>query len=169
MTEHDRLVQVASKWLCRTCSIVITELVSSAFEAPDALGWQGGRSMLVECKTSLSDFKSDAKKPFRTNPEMGLGVSRYFLTPPNLVTISDLPQGWGLIEDHGKRIKMLRASDVFRSNRITEVEILLSLVRRIGGSAPPGISIRCYTHQTQCKATLSVDQGIELEIALEAV
>jgi len=79
---HDDLVEIARNWLWNAkkgpegtgwkhvpCKVVLTELVSG-MEIPDAIGWHSGRSILIECKTSVSDFKADAKKLFRYAPEM---------------------------------------------------------------------------------------------------
>ena len=50
---HADLVTVAAKWLRtrKRCSVVVTELVSSTAEQPDALGYREQLPMLVECKT----------------------------------------------------------------------------------------------------------------------
>lgn len=105
---HALLVQLAARWLetTRGCSLVLTEFTCAAFETPDAIGWRisEGWSVLVECKTSRSDFLRDLKKPSRSNPEMRIGQERWYLAIPGLLRLSDIPEGWGLLEA-GSRIR----------------------------------------------------------------
>ena len=75
-------------------------------ENPDAIGWYTGRTMLVECKVSRSDFLADRKKPFRANPERGLGLYRYFMAPKGLIKVDELPARRGLLEVNGGRVSV---------------------------------------------------------------
>lgn len=59
-------------------------------------GWDVG-SVVLEAKTSRSDFLADRKKPHRINPETGMGKWRYYICPNNLIKIEELPDKWGLI------------------------------------------------------------------------
>lgn len=70
------------------CPLVLSEIHTSTSETPDAIGFfQGGScSILIECKTSVSDFYSDRSKPFRKQPELGMGNFRWYMTPKGLVT-----------------------------------------------------------------------------------
>jgi hypothetical protein len=53
---------------------------------PDAIGWlRDTRSLLVECKSSMSDFYSDRGKPWRRHPEIGVGRERYYMMPPGVI------------------------------------------------------------------------------------
>lgn len=81
--EHDQLVNIAARWLANRCSVVVTELNTVSGEIPDAIGWHGPHSILIECKVTRCDFKSDAGKFFRRCPEYGMGLSRYFLMRDN--------------------------------------------------------------------------------------
>ncbi|HEX9959843.1 MAG TPA: hypothetical protein VGB00_02855, partial [Pyrinomonadaceae bacterium] len=79
---HAELVAIAREWLkTHHCSVVVSEITSAASEQPDAIGWRGGNSILIECKVSRSDFLADRKKSFREHLEMGMGDYRYFLAP----------------------------------------------------------------------------------------
>ena len=66
---HDQLVARAKHWLLNTygCGFAFAELTActNSGEIPDAIGFKYGHSILVECKTSRSDFLSDKKKTFR--------------------------------------------------------------------------------------------------------
>ena len=155
---HKQLVIAARNWLTRKCSIVITELAAGAGEEPDAIGWESHRSTLVECKISRSDFLADQKKYFRALIP-GIGLQRYFLTPPDLLKPEELPEGWGLIELHGRQIKPIKTSIIFpHRNHQHEFSLLLSCLRRIGQKAPKGVSIKAYTYETKNRATLSTEK-----------
>lgn len=134
---HKELVMRAAKWLTNTrkCSVVVTEFVTSGImESPDALGWKNARNtILIECKTSKADFNRDHDKPFRRFWEFGLGQTRYYLTPPGLITVEDLPDGWGLLYCHASRIQIVhepKKKAVSKDVAWNEVAILYSLVRR---------------------------------------
>lgn len=106
---HDDLVDAAARWLrgTRKCSVVLAELTSSAPMTPDAIGWEGPGwwGVLVEAKTSRSDFRADAKKPHR-RMEGSPGQERWYLTPPGLLDPGEVPSGWGLLETSGKRVTL---------------------------------------------------------------
>jgi hypothetical protein len=97
---HQKLVEYAVRWLRWTmkCKLISAEKGCWATsESPDAIGWTPlGHSVLVECKTSRSDFLADKAKPHRRYA--GMGMERWFLVPPGIVTPEDLPKNWGLIE-----------------------------------------------------------------------
>lgn len=153
---HAELVEHASIWLRRKCSVVITELASSIREQPDAIGWVGSHSVLIECKTSLSDFKADLKKFTRNNSKFGVGKQRYYMAPRGLLDVALLPPGWGLIEVQGNFIKTRIKSSVFETNRDAELRLLISAIRRIGQHAPEGIAIKTYVFDNKRRATLGV-------------
>jgi hypothetical protein len=95
-----------------TCGVVLTELVTSIAETPDAIGWfVGGRfSILVEVKVSMSDFRADRRKRFRQRPGLGVGQWRYYLAPDGLIPVDDLPEWWGLLESDGRRITVAKVA-----------------------------------------------------------
>jgi len=159
---HAELVDRARIWLARRCPVVATEVATAAEEIPDVIGWRGSTTLLVECKASRSDFAADRQKFFRGEPKYGMGYRRYYLTPPALVEFSELPAGWGLLELHGRGVRVIHESSKFRERNVRdEALILVSLLRRIGGQAPLGVSIKCYTIQTKCTASLTVNTDCE--------
>lgn len=142
MSTHAKLVEVAARWLRRTrgCSVVITELTSSLPEIPDAIGWRIGRwSILVECKTSRSDFRRDAEKPHRgVLSDQSIGQARYYLAPKGVLKAEDMPDGWGLIEWDGKRVAYVVKLDEIggpsmHERSAQEVPLLVSALRRHQG------------------------------------
>lgn len=109
-SRHDKLVSVASKWLKNTCGcgVVMEEpvCVNHTGETPDAIGFRSCASILVECKTSRSDFMREKKKHFR-QPEMSdkcLGDFRFYLVDELFVEESEIPEGWGLYLFDGKKV-----------------------------------------------------------------
>lgn len=154
VVSHPSLVAVASKWLQKKHAVVITELATTG-EEPDAIGWRGTHSTLVECKISRADFNADKSKWFRREAWQGIGTHRYFLTVPGIIRVEELPEKWGLLELTGERVRMVRESEHFGEvNHRHEIGILLSTLRRIGENAPKGTSIKHYTIETKNRATL---------------
>src|ERR1700746_1870933 len=97
---HAFLVAKAVEWLRRyRCGVVLSEQACVSGEMPDAIGWKRAcHSVLVECKVSLSDFPAYRAKPFRQHPELGVGSERFYLAPQGMISVADLPSGWGLLE-----------------------------------------------------------------------
>lgn len=144
---HERLREVAMSVLKRSpyrsgkpyrqagfaCSVVLSELVTVVGDIPDAIGWYQGRSVMIECKTSRGDFLADAKKPQRL-AGTGMGERRYFMAPKGLLTPTDIPEHWGLLEVDGREISETvsaprRTLDI--SGHANEKSMLLSTIRRI--------------------------------------
>ena len=145
---HSDLVACAERWLRRFagCSIVVTETscVSRTMEIPDAIGWRERVSVLIECKTSRSDFLADRKKKFREDAARGMGTVRYFLAPVGLLRPDELPAGWGLLELSGRTVHLTvgvhpkktwfeQGSSFVHSHRAIDGEtaLLLSCMNRV--------------------------------------
>jgi hypothetical protein len=107
---HNELIKIAENWLYKSCGCgaVITELVTSAKETPDAFGLRCDYTVLVECKISRSDFLADQKKMFRLMPDKGIGDYRFYLCENDLIKPDELPQAWGLIYWNGKKVKQIK-------------------------------------------------------------
>jgi len=156
---HDDLVQRAAKWLKRDHCIVVTELTD--YESADAIGYRAnGLSTLIECKTSVSDFRADSNKSFRTDVEAGMGYTRYYLTPKGLLNPFLIPKQWGLLECWGSKVHKIKEPTFFtKYNRKREMSQLISILRRIGFNRPNGVNIKVYTHNDndKCRATVSFE------------
>ncbi|HEV7298704.1 MAG TPA: hypothetical protein VGN72_05005 [Tepidisphaeraceae bacterium] len=131
---HDALVLHAARYLKQVagCSIVATELYTSAPCIPDAIGWRCGRhSTLIECKTSRGDFLRDRKKWHRRLEGYQCGNYRFFLTPPGLLEPTEVPDDWGLLECDGRITSVVKVA-TFHADppRTVEMIILCSLIRR---------------------------------------
>lgn len=117
------------------CGVVLSEQACVSGEMPDAIGWkQACHSVLVECKVTRADFLVDREKPFRQKPEKGVGSERFYLTPPGLTKIEELPAGWGLLELQRGRVEIVHPS---AKNQRTatgfryEMNLLLASLRRV--------------------------------------
>lgn len=105
---HSELNVIAAKWLKRPlsnkgpgCQVALTE-VGGLFggERADAFGYRWGFeacSIVIESKTSRSDFLADKAKPHRNGQCVGMGTYRYYICAEGLIDIADLPDGWGLL------------------------------------------------------------------------
>jgi len=137
------MVKVAERWLRSFgCSIVVTEMVTVAMETPDAIGFRNQMSIMVECKTSMADFRADAKKFHRLHPETGMGNYRFFMCEDGLIPEADVPLGWGLLYIQGKKVKKIRGLHgncgatengvfCFDASLRAERTLLLSILRRL--------------------------------------
>lgn len=133
---HAQLVDRAVGWLrSYRCGVILSEQACSSGEMPDAIGWkQACHSVLIECKVTRADFLADRAKPFRVKPERGVGSERYYLTPPSLIKLEELPAGWGLLELRRGRVEVMQASD--KNLRTAagfryEMNLLLASLRRV--------------------------------------
>lgn len=117
------------------CGVVLSEQACASGEMPDAIGWKKAcHSVLVECKASRSDFLADRDKPFRQQPETGVGCERYYVAPRGLIRIDELPVGWGLLEVCGREIERAKASAKNHRSEIgfqNEMNLLLASLRRV--------------------------------------
>ena len=133
---HAHLVQQAITWLRGYhCGVVLSEQSCANGEMPDAIGWKRAcHSVVIECKISRADFLADREKPFRQKSELGLGCERFYLTPPGLLCIEELPAGWGLLEYRRRKVEIIRSSA--RNLRTAtgfrhEMNLLLASLRRV--------------------------------------
>lgn len=112
--------------------MVLYEFATPTDESPDVIGWaHGAGSILIECKLSRSDFLRDATKTVRRNPRAGMGHRRYYLCPPDLIQVKDLPPKWGLLwATTGQVIVKREARGHPERNLPAEVQFLTSMLRR---------------------------------------
>jgi hypothetical protein len=133
---HAKLVTLAVSWLRRyRCGVVLSEQACVSGEMPDAIGWKKAcHSVLVECKATRGDFLVDRTKPWRRQPETGVGAERYYLAPQGLIAIEEMPCGWGLLEVCGREVEVTkRSAKNLRSPSGFEYEmnLLLASLRRV--------------------------------------
>lgn len=141
---HDELCEIAVKFLRKNGFEIVFDdklkSVNSSGEQPDVIGFRSSVSCLIEAKVSRSDFLTDKKKRFRINPELGMGDWRFFISPPDIISIDDLPKGWGLLHVVGKTVKKVHkwpsnclwiSEKPFKSDKQAECNHLYSALRRM--------------------------------------
>ncbi len=136
---HKELVDKAKRWLLisKGCNPVFTEKGSANIsEMPDAIGWTANDCFVVECKTSVADFRNDKKKYFRIN-ETGLGNYRYYLMPSEVYdkTYNEISENWGHLiirsyENFPQQVR-LKGSKEHKRNLLNEVYYLRSRILEI--------------------------------------
>lgn len=128
---HDKLVERGTRWVRSRCTIVAPELRTLCGECPDVYGYgYQCSSIVVECKASRADFLRDAKKEFRIEPEKGLGERRYYMCPPGMIRPDELPDMWGLLYCHHRRIEVVRNALPQPFSIKKERWVLASILRR---------------------------------------
>lgn len=161
---HNELQDIACSWLKRSrrahgpgCHIALKE-VGAIFngERADAWGYRWGGtangiehgSVLIEIKTSRSDFFADENKPHRAGFTVGMGRYRYYMCPEGLITLNDVPHGWGLLWVNQKGSVLIQAGHVccitnkidyalatlwaHKCNHDVECDVLAHLLTRVG-------------------------------------
>jgi len=125
---------------------IITELTTITLtgEIPDIIAFSSKTSILIECKTSLSDFRADRKKPFRS-VNTAIGGQRWYLAPQGIIPLKSLPLHWGLLEVTPKRkIIVSQNCELQPRHFLNEIDILLSTLRRLNILPDNHTAIRQY-------------------------
>lgn len=141
---HSQLCLIAEKFLKQNgFGVVFHDRYQARLETgeqPDAIGFRNNVSLLIECKTSRSDFLADKKKKFRVNQNLGMGDWRFYLCPPDVIRVEDLPAGWGLLYAHGNRVRKIHGfptnaelinNKPFSGNKRAECDFLYGALRRM--------------------------------------
>lgn len=135
---HDQLLIKVSRWLKKheqnmivpNCSLVINDLSTAHRSRPDVIGFNSHTSVLLEVKVSRGDFLADREKAVRKDESLEVGELRYFVSPPGIIRVVDLPPGWGLIHFSNNKFSVEKVSEEFSANLEGERKILLSHIRR---------------------------------------
>lgn len=181
MITHKELIEKGVNYLIqKSYYVVITELstLNLSGEIPDIIGFDFEKSIVIECKVSLQDWKRDREKKFRKNPALGLGNYRYYLIPDTLLYKTKMMNeekkksllgNWGLLsyitlnpwnkkeELKQGRIINIHTSPYFSRNPymfLNERRILISAFRRIQGK---GIKIKGLNTSSR-KATITIKE-----------
>lgn len=150
---HEQLCERARSWLARSmrCNPVFSKNASCS-EIPDAIGWSSLRgSIVVECKTSVSDFYADKHKyegwkdherncihtGGRWRSEQAkrfgwelvelprMGDYRYFMCPPDVIAeelVEKHAKDHGLLYAKGRIVRVVRQA-LKRDNPHKDAEI----------------------------------------------
>ena len=141
---HKKLCDIGARWLKnradRKCPVVFVELVAMGIEIPDVIGFNGDCSVLIEAKTSRTDFKKDAEKFTRKNPQYGVGNYRFYICKEGLIKSTEIPYKWGLLYVmKGNKVKVVKSpfkgnfgrGKRFKVNEQQERNIMYSALRRV--------------------------------------
>lgn len=177
-TLHGELCDVGVRWCLRTASqkggcmsLAFAEIgAETVTEMPDVYGFdKRGETVVLEIKTSRSDFLADKRKEFRANPDLGMGDFRYYMCPKGVITEEDLAgTKWGLIYVSPKGIcKVIRGkatnptySDtwrdqwLFKKNMVAETDLTRALFLRMSYN----LDVSGYIDGLKAKSKL--DNGI---------
>lgn len=143
---HDDLCMIAERFLKNNGFKIAFNDKFRAWtlygEQADAIGFRNGASCLIEAKCSRSDLLADKKKPFRIDPEKGMGDWRFFISEPGILNVEDLPAGWGLLHVKNGRVYKIHGwptnvmwcwdeKKPFRANKQAECDYMFSALRRM--------------------------------------
>lgn len=122
---HKALCTIGASWLIRNhkCRAVLVEKGTFCAEMPDAIGFYADKSFVIEAKTSRADFLADAKKPHRGAG--GMGLFRYYICPKGLISVDEIPEGWGLLYVTEKGIVRKIKEPFAAINRDKDAEFLM--------------------------------------------
>lgn len=129
---HTECVAAAADYMKKRADVVLPEFYTHNAELPDVIAFNRDFSTMIECKVSRADFLRDKKKPFRMNPNQGMGDFRYYCCPKGLIKPEELPVYWGLlyIYPDGKIRKQRMAFNKFKKNVEAEHYLLFYYARR---------------------------------------
>lgn len=137
---HSQIVDKAAKWLKNhkgnihtpNCPLVVKELdtLNHSGEIPDVIGWCYCLSVLIEVKTSYSDFLHDKNKRHKKY-SIGMGQQRYFCCPFGMIKTEELPDKWGLLTiNQSGKIELVKGAEMQEADLNCERTMLLSIIRR---------------------------------------
>ena len=119
----------------RPCMYSTCELVCMGAELTDVWGTTGDCTVIIEVKTSRSDFLADKRKYARSKQaeilNHQIGNYRYYLCPKGIIAEDDLPNNWGLLEYDGKKIHRVKMATKVESSLPMELLHITSIMRRI--------------------------------------
>ena len=139
---HKELVYEAARWLKREhrCPLVLQETGALSGEIPDVIGFfDGGDTVVIECKISRTDLKTDKKKGHRYYPEDGMGDYRILATTYDIWCGGGaLLENWGLLIFDDGSFSVEREAERFEmSNKRGEASLLVTVIRLMGIEISP--------------------------------
>lgn len=120
---------------CKKYKYVAVELCTWASEMTDVWGLGNfNDSVVIEVKTSHSDFMADQKKLCRTEERekqhYNAGRLRWYLCPEGVIKPEELPDKWGLLYWDGKKVYPVIPPRPFDNTQWGDMNILTSILRR---------------------------------------
>ncbi len=163
---HDELCQIACRFLQNNGFKVAFHDRFRAWtpygEQADAIGFRNGASCLIEAKCSRSDLLADRKKPFRVEPEKGMGDWRFMISEPGIVNIEDLQPGWGLLHVVKGRVKKVHGWPGAGRNGQRAVDIVpgAQSLQRLNHRLARAYRKRVLIHQRECRGKCRVPHAL---------
>lgn len=116
---HQELVSRAMHWTNKTLKMpVVLYDQDYGHEKPDVIGFSGWKCSVIECKRTRSDFFRDQDKP-HVKWKISIGDTRWYFTPPKLVKIEELPEGYGLAECHDYQVRVIKKPTALKRTHYT--------------------------------------------------
>lgn len=120
---------------CKRYKYVAVELCTCGSENTDVWGLGNfNDSVVIEVKTSHSDFLADRKKWCRGEEAAMRGYQsgrlRWFLCPEGVIKKEELPDKWGLLYWNGNKVYPVIAPKPFENTSSANMNILTSILRR---------------------------------------
>ena len=112
------------------------ELVCMGGEMSDVWATNASTSTIIEVKTSMSDFRRDKKKYYRSEQAektgMTVGNYRYYLVPDEMTekVLEEMPETWGLLVWSKNKITRIKTSSYFNANKDWDMFIICSILGR---------------------------------------
>lgn len=108
------------------CSPVFKEPQNLTGYLPDIIGFTWLNSVVIECKTSLADFRNDSKKKVKRAGNVFL-----FLSYTGIIPVDELSSTDGLLEldENGNVTQIVIPKFIETPNVLCETAILLSILR----------------------------------------
>lgn len=169
---HSDLCKLAVSWLKRPpsrgghgCKVAIDECRTGwSGEIPDAIGYRFAGmenpamdgTVLVECKVSRADFLSDKNKPHRQ--AVGVGNWRYYMALEGLISPSELPEKWGLVEVTSRGHLKTRVGPYTDTNYYLQRERLLSMRHESEASRELFLIVRMFDRVGDPEKIIDMDK-----------
>lgn len=94
-------------------------------------------SISYEVKVSRGDFRKEIKCPRKRQFAESVSHESYFVTPPSLVRVDEVPEGWGLMEAVTTKNKLRVIKPATRRYRVDwPVSFTVSIASRVADPAP---------------------------------
>ncbi len=172
MTHHE-LCRKTAKRFFKDSKVVLYDYQSFATsEFPDVLCFKNDHTELYEIKVDRSDFLADQNKECRIKyknrgyfyhvngeektrwqtlaPDLmyiekpHLGKYRYYVCPVNLISIEELPDGWGLYWYKNGRFYEKKNSGKWQRNIHEEIAVLTHAMRKYASGDGENVLINTY-------------------------
>lgn len=177
----DNLRERARRWLknAKKCHTRIVGHAYTAGRAPDVVGFASADKVyLIICVRDLVEWEA-IKVNLQSRNDYRIGGRRYLLAPPGLLSFSEVPLEWGILEAGPHKITIAASGiPAERSKRTIRNEnaLLLSVIKKYGATTgqDPDVFFKTgyaeYTNALQGSkgASIETKKAVEVKKAVEA-